>query len=40
MICKSCEKRDMDQNQIVCSYCHENELKSEWIEETQEEAAE
>ena len=31
-ICLSCNKNKKLENQIVCDYCHQNELKPEWIE--------
>ncbi len=30
--CQSCNLRTKQENQIVCDYCHENELKPEWVE--------
>lgn len=30
-LCLSCEERQKKQNQLVCDYCHENELKPEVI---------
>ncbi len=31
--CKSCNTRIKKENQLVCDYCHEHELKPEWLEE-------
>jgi len=30
--CASCETRTKKENELVCDYCHENELKPEWLE--------
>jgi len=30
--CLSCNERTKAVNQLVCDYCHENELKPEWME--------
>jgi len=31
-LCLSCETRKKKENQIVCDYCHANELRPEYIE--------